>query len=492
LKLNVLATRLRSVETNIQNGSKVAAFIEKSPMEKFMAGGNGDATFLKGISLGGSFLDIFDNTGSYSSAGGDTTADTLAQNTRIGDFRGSVDIAPMLAAKNWKLGLSAERAMSSDDSAFYDTVGRGDTVTSHKVPDLKLTKKAITGSALRAGITGGYTLEDIFNISLDVGFINNTSNFRNELAQSPDFFGRRIMDFENDNPTTSNYNVTAPLYSTFDAMYQQVFKFAPASNAIYGSNTLNWWYKEPFSKNSYTPMVFTQSELLKSKTRDTSNYLASQYLDPAVQLIMPFGPATPNRTGINGHATMGFLNNRLQAKVLFASLKEIDSTKAPGATASSPDKTLPKTSYSQIGGGLKIDISSFVGWKYPINLSSSLVSSKASNDGLSGDVDYPAASITSTFYAENIYFKFWKRAAFLAGMEIVNNQYEMLHVNTQNQLLTAIGLEYKLSEGSYITGTIGQIDVTHTSDDPASTGVNDPSLRNFNQKLVSLFLRVMF
>jgi len=59
-------------------------------------------------------------------------------------------------------------------------------------------------------------------------------------------------------------------------------------------------------------------------------------------------------------------------------------------------------------------------------------------------------------------------------------------------LLTAIGLEYKVTDGSYIIGTLGQIDVTHTSDDPAKIGPSDPSLGDFNQKIVSLFLRVMF
>jgi hypothetical protein len=314
---------------------------------------------------------------------------------------------------------------------------------------------------------------------LDADFINNTSDFRNELAQSPDFIGRRIMDFEND---TLNYSPTSPLYSTFDAMYQQVFKFAPSPKDRFNDN-LTWWYKEPFSKNSYSPIVLTQTELSNIKKRDSTNYLKSRYLDPSVQLIMPFGPATPNRTGVNGHATLGFLNNRLQAKVLFASLKEIDTT-IIAATATTPAKTLPKTAYSQMGGGIKIELGGFVGWKYPINISSSLVNSKASNDGISGDVAYPAASITSAFYSENLYFKFWKRMALLAGMEYINNQFETTSIDTKNQLLTAIGLEYKLSDGSYVTGTVGQIDVTNKSD--------DPSLKNFNQKLVSLFLRVMF
>jgi hypothetical protein len=413
----------------------------------------------------------------------------------------------MVEAKNWKFGLSAEMALSSDDSVYYDTIGRGQAILNAQdtsggkppqpIPGLKKATHVISGSALSAGIKAGYSLPGIFSIGLDAKYINNTVNFRNELAQSPDFYGRRIMDFENDNPATSTYNVTSPLYSTFDAMYQQVFKFAPSPQEGNLNGKLSWWFIEPFSKNSYTPIVFTQSELATSRAIDTSayyrhNYLKGRYLDPSVQLIMPFGPATPNRTGINGDATFGFLKDRIQAKVLFASLKEIDGAVIPGPTPTSPARTLPQTAYSQMGVGLKADIGGFVGWRYPIRLSSSVVVSKASNDGLddgmADDTLYPAASITSTFYSENLYFKFWKRLAVLGGMEMVINQFATADTKTQNQLLTAIGLEFKVAEGSYVTGTIGQIDVTNKSDNPA----DNPSLRNFNQKLFSLFLQVLF
>ncbi len=491
LKASILATRLRSDQTSIKNGSKVVGFIEDYPMDKYMAAGNLDMTFLKGVSLGGSYLNIFDLTESYSNnggihTGGDTTADTMAQNTRIADVRGGVDVGAFVNATNWKLNVSGEYALSGDDSSSYDTAGG----------NLKLKTATIDGNALRAEVKGGYSLSDIFSIGLNARFINNTSNFRNELAQSPDFFGRRIMDFENDNPATSTYNVTSPLYSTFDAMYQQVFKFAPGPANTFNSQ-ISWWFIEPFSKNSYTPIVFTQSELATSRAIDTSayyrhNYLKGRYLDPSVQLIMPFGPATPNRTGINGDATIGFLKDRLQAKVLFASLKEIDGAVIPGPLPASPARTLPKTAYSQIGAGLKADLGGFVGWRYPIRLSSSVVVSKASNsgldDGMADDTLYPAASITSTFYSENLYFKFWKRLAVLGGMEMVINQFATANTKTQNQLLTAIGLEYKITEGSYVTGTVGQIDVTNKSDNTA----DKPGLMNFNQKLFSLFLKVLF
>ena len=464
LKANVLGTRLRSVQTNITNGSKVTSLIDTSRMEKFMLGSNLDMKFLKGFSLGGNFLDIFDNKGSYDGTGGDSLADTMAQNTRIYDMRGGIDVGSLVDAKNWKVNLSAEMAFSSDDSSYYNTQNKLKT----------LETKTINGNALLTGIDAEYKLEDMFKVFLDAKYINNTSDFRNELAQSPNFVGRRIMNLDNDSSNSSS-NVTSPLYSSFDALYQQVFKFCPSEKS--GSVT-NWWYKEPFSKNYYTNMVFTQAELSKMKYA----YLKSKYLDPSLQLVMPFGPATPNRTGINANVSFDFLQGRVQVKALGASLKEIDPYQV------SANVVLPKTDYTQIGAGAKIDVAGFIKWKYPFYISSSVVSSEASNDGLAGDTNYLATTLTSVFYCENLYFKFWKRLAFLGGVEIINNKTETTYSVTTNQLFSSIGLEYKLTDGSYLTGTIGQIDVTHENDP------EDPSVysENFNQKLVSLFLRVMF
>jgi hypothetical protein len=478
LKLTVLGTRLRNVETNIDNGNKVTAAIEKADMEKFMTAGNADMTFLKGISVGGSFLDIFDNKKSYSELSNmeaDTTAAKKAQNTRIGDFRGGIDIGPMVDAKNWSLGVSGELALSSDDSSFNDTVGS--KAISGTTSPFNLATESITGNALHAGLKAGYTLPDIFNVSLDLGFINNTYNYRNELAQTPSFIGRRIMNVENDG-MSSLVSTTLPLYSTFDALYNQVFKFAPSSK-----NT-SWWYKEPFSKNSYNPMVFNKSELSQLKY----HYLTSQYLDPSVQLVMPFGPATPNRTGINANATFGFLNDQLQAKALFASLKEIDGDTMVLTSGTTTSKMpLPKTTYSQAGGGIKGELSKFIGWKYPFNLSVGVVSSKASNDGVAG---LPAGSIASNFLTGNLYFKFWKRAALLFGVESITNDFTADSTFTQKQLLAAIGLEYKVAEGAYVTGTVGQIDVKHTGNPTLVT--SNATTANHNQKLVNIFMRVMF
>jgi hypothetical protein len=250
-------------------------------------------------------------------------------------------------------------------------------------------------------------------------------------------------------------------------MYRSVFKFDPSAAS-------NYWVMAPFSKNSYTNQILTQSEM---------SIIKANNLDPALQLVMPFGPATPNRSGIDARATVGLLNNLLQAKLLVTSLKEID------PTAISKTQSLPTTAFSQVGGGLKIDVAGFIGWKLPFYVSSSFARSTANNDGIASDSLHPKTDFTSDFYCENLYFKFWKRAALLGGMEMINNETATAYSVKQAQLMYAAGLEYKVSEGSYVIGTIGQMQVNYTNNTPNAP---DASLADFAQPFVNLSLKVLF
>ena len=461
LQAGILGARLRDVQTSLTNGDYLADMIEYSPVEKYAAGSNLDLTFLKGVTVGGNFMWIFDNKNSYNGLA--SVIDTMAENTRIVDVRAGVDIGKLTDLSNFKLSLNAELAMSSDDSSYYLSTDQLDT----------LHTTTINGNALRAGIKAVYASGEAFNISLDADFLNNGSKYRNDLAQSPDFIGKRIMNIEDDNWSTSQLNASSQHYSTFDAMYRSVFKFDPS-----GPNANNW-AQAPFSKNAYTNVIYTHSQLDSLK--------ASHSLDPALQLVMPFGPATPNRTGIDVHATIGFLNNLLQAKLVLASLKEID------PLVISPTESLPATAFTQIGGGLKIDLAGFIGWKLPFYVSSSFVRSTADNDGVAADTSNPKTDITSDFYCENLYFKFWKRAALLGGMEIINTENATLYSIKQSQLMYEIGLEYKVTEGSYLIGSLGQMQVNYSNNLPAVLAASSPSsTANFAQPFVNLSMKVLF
>jgi hypothetical protein len=451
----IFGARLRNVGVNIQNGQKVTAAMEVSPVEKYLVAGNLDLTFLKGFSVGGNLMNVFDNKGSY--AGNDSVFKLIAQNTNLIDGRGNADFAKLLNAENWKATLSAEFASSKDDTGYTDSAAK------------KVLLASTEGTALRAGFSGGYAGGSLFTMSLDAFFLNNTADFRNDCAQSPVFVGRRIMNVENDTPYASgnNFDVTSLHYSSFDALYDHVFKFAPSAST-------NMWNQAPFSKGSYTNTIFTKSE--RSKIA----------LDPSLQLVMPFGPATPNRTGIDAKVNLGFLKNKVEAKVVFASLKEIDPQKL------SDSVSYPLTAYGQAGGGAKVNIGSLVGWQYPFYISGSVVKSTSDNDGISGDSLHPSLSITSTMYCGDLYFKFWKRAAIIGGVEQIDNDFASKYDNKTAQLYYAGGLEYKVSEGSYIDGKIGQIKVSYDSSVPVVAPQTSAAAKNFSQTIVNLFLRVKF
>ena len=65
-----------------------------------------------------------------------------------------------------------------------------------------------------------------FNINLNPALIMNDRLFRNDMAQSQSFVGQRIMNSDNDS-LSSRMIPFYTNYSTFDALYHDVFKFVP-------------------------------------------------------------------------------------------------------------------------------------------------------------------------------------------------------------------------------------------------------------------------
>ncbi|MBD3418515.1 MAG: hypothetical protein GF398_00205 [Chitinivibrionales bacterium] len=456
-----LGTRLRNVQTNIQNGSKVTNVVEFSKTEKLLAGANLDVRYLTGITTGASYLQIFDRKGSM--AGSDTTIDTSAQNTRVGAIRGGIDLGALLEWERLALKLNIEDAFSIDDTVWFDTTnGFGED--------------NLFGNAMKAGINIGYQVDNSFSAMLDVAFINNDLDFRNELAQSPSFVGSRIMNIENDSiaGTGNNATLVPNHYSTFDALYHYVFKFSP-------KQATNLYSKAPFAKNSYTRVIFDQQELGALRS----------HLDPAVQLVMPFGPATPNRSGITAELRGDLLDNALEFAGIVKSLNEIEETGASIAIDSVTDTLVmfAQSSFAQIGGGLSYDVASIVPFlKHSLKLSGSFVRSTSDNEGPQDFGGY-AMQITSDFINAGLNFKFWKRAALLGGLQMIMTDMTANSITTGiRQMHWSTGLQWEVFAGADVVFSLGQISVSHESD---VDGI-DASGDDFQQMLVDVSLQVRF
>ena len=296
--LGLIGARLRSAETDIQNGSKVTdiyeqVYNEDTAMTKYMVGSNLDMTFLKGINLGGTYLFTFDHKGSLAFnkpsyiAHYDTVARFKQEKLHVISVRPGVDIGKFIGSESLGLGVKAEIAFSVDDSTMFDSVGV-DTL-GKAVNDFIDT--VTTGVALNAGLDFSFSASDIFGLRANVSYMSNDDAFRNPLAQTPSFIGQSIMNNEvtRIRVDTTGAKDTVRNYSTFDALYNTVFKFTTKDNIL--------WSKSPYMKTSYYRGIMNKQEL---------DAFVDGYCDPTVQLVLPLGPATPNRSGINGNIKASF------------------------------------------------------------------------------------------------------------------------------------------------------------------------------------------
>lgn len=475
LHFNIQGSRLRLSETTLQNANFVSLDSE-SKMDKYCIGANLDLVFIPDMTLGFSFLDIFDwkETSNEDSLITDDIlqTDTLAQKTIIYDFRGGVGTAKFLDPQKANFSINAEVAFSGDDSSFVTLDSINDTLF-----DTSLSSEKIKGKALAINFLGSVGIGSVGNARLNLCFRRNDELYRNEMAQTPSFIPNRIMNSENDYRNINN-NVNDTLYTTFDALYRHVYKFAASGQ--------NGYVRRPMRKTSYGNAILTQHEL------------AGLALDPALQLIMPFGPATPNRIGIEGSVSLSFFDNGIRTGISFLSMNEVkegdsifvDSNSTVGITNPFTYQP-PMTSFFEIGFGASVDIASFIAaLDKPIRLSGGFKTSKAANDGL-GSEAVTKSEINVNWANAGLYWNFWKRASLLFGFQSIvmtDDAYNTNDLYTYIQNKWAAGLEYKVKEGGSVTGTVGQISGSQECDNDAI----DLSGNEFTQLQVDLFLTVSF
>lgn len=486
-RLSLIGSRLRNVDVAVSNGQQVTQLIQASRMAKYFVGGNLDLTLLKGINLGGTYLYIFDQKNSYrinKDVRSDTrdSAEVLAQSTSILSLRPGVDITKIIGVDAISFKLNTEFAFSNDDSTRFGPDYKKDTT-------MDLISEKINGSAINLGGQLGISPSDMWGIKVNGSFIMNSKDYRNDLAQSPSFLGDRIMN-------TENKGVNDTLYNTFDALYHNVFKFTPSKK-----QEANRWAKAPYMKNNYSRSILTQDEMAA---------LMDVY-DPALQLVMPFGPATANRVGINANVNVSLLKNGIVADVIYANLKEKEEYIGGILWKNEIDNksfkidsaiVYPKAEFSQLGAGLKFDFSKMIpAIKYPFELSGSYMLSTLNIP----EVDSVSEnSIKSGFINLGLYYRFYKRAALLGGYQIINNTYSELKVGEQKGVEEAeiklgnwaFGLEWKVSDGASVVATYGRM----SRDNPEieiETQVNGEVHKKIidtdtHQSIVDVSLRILF
>jgi hypothetical protein len=475
LHVNLMGTRLRSagVNTSEEGGAMAVNLLEVAPFDKYMIGSNLGMDFLPGLNLGATYLHIFDWQETYS--GKPTVYDTIGlgsggkwlvnvntdyetQNTTVLSFHGGVGTSPFIDPKKYSLALTGEFAMSADDT-FPRTDSLSVKGADTTVLRLAKTTTVVNGKALAVDLKGSinFGAEGSNALKVRIGTIYNDKDFRNDAAQSPSLLatrGARIMNSEND-AFTSGKN----LYSTYDVLYRQVFEFTPAQISGHTSN----WFKAPMRKIAYTNSILTQEEM------------RALALDPALYLVMPFGAATPNRTGLTADASVDALGKAIHASLGAKFLQQASGVQA----ASNPSLTLPKTKFTEIGGGASIDVARLGNWwPYPCIVSGGYQFSNAKNDGIAADSTTKLATDVG-FTNAGLYWTFWKKYSLLGGFQMIGTK--LLDAN-YDQTHWSAGLEYKVADGGTLTASVGSVSVKNSNNDSLS----------FKQPQYDLFLSIRF
>ncbi len=374
--------------------------------------------------------------------------------TNVIGFNGAVGTGFISSIDKEKLNvrLDAEIAMSKFHT--YDTLTNETTQS---------------GFAFNANLGTHVGLSDIGSLDLDLGFVYNDSAFVNEMAQSPVFYNRQIL----------NTSFGKNSYNSFDGLYKSVFKYTPAEN--------EFDFKSPMNKIAWTRGVLTKDELDTLVAKDEAPGTKSVTIDRTFSPVMYFGDATPNRMGIQTELSGEFFDKMVVASAMFNMMNTPNSMTV--VDAADEDHYQPtKQDFLQMGGGASVDISKIGDWwAYPFVISGSAKYSKIKNQDSS---KLPNYLNEVTFINSGLYWQFWKKTALIGGVQAITS----VHQNDEDLVKTTVkefqwagGLEYKVTDGGTLTGTIGQVGRKYTSNTDADIKWNDFSSMQFD-----LFLTVAF
>jgi hypothetical protein len=319
----------------------------------------------------------------------------------------------------------------------------------------------------------GYKNSDI-NVVLSNSFVRNDSSWFNNVAQSPSFFARRVLNSDKDvgcanvncsyesNRTLnlSKYGVYSPLYSSFDALYFFTPKHAPMSTTLRNDapqGQTQSYNTAPYAKNSWSAATLTRKELA----------LLEELSDLNLQMALPSGFATSNRQGFHEVLTANW-KGLAEVKGLFASFEQI-----------SPNTDAKAAKYTEFGGGAMVNILGIIGCEYckqsPLELSGSYKSSAKEQNWK----DFGNAEFTSDFINAGLYYRFYRRFGLTFGFqrissdlnvaeaEVQKEQTSNLNVSiapivksAQNQLMA--GLDYTVAKNAWLSINYGIISVKNT------------------------------
>ena len=484
---------LGGAEGNIMPNEEVFGASQAANMDKFLLAGNFELLPVnRNVYVGVTPMYIFDNEDSYSYTyrhpGNNymnpyelesiNPYELNPQKTMVVSARLGADVASLIGNNNLILDVTGEFALSNDkvytaDSSYaieYDEMGNvvGLAKNEDEEPYVALDSfhtEDLSGTALLVNANVGYKNES-FGARLGVDFVMNDSNWFNNLAQSPRFFAQRIQNSDKDGQTVK-FGVNSPLYSSFDALYNFDPKFSPVAttlgtddNAFAGSDVESYSIAN-YNKNSWTTNVYTRNQLALMET----------LYDPALQLALPNGLATPNRMGARA-TLIGNFKDFAEVQGMFSMFNQVK-----GVTIVSNDHmgnitnyNYKAASYMEFGGGAKVDIFKMIGFTKPLEISGSYKHSERSIES-----DFMAAlggaeiksEVKSDFINGGLYVQYLPRLGVNLGVQMINTEFtNVSNAITQNapllkgqQMQWMVGFDYNIASNAWLAINFGMINV---------------------------------
>ena len=464
LRIGAFASRLRQTgEERSEDLMSIAPSVASSygvMMDRFATAVNTDMVFVPGTQVGGTFLHVGD--AKRTSSRSDLQTDSVATSNSI--FGGRLRIGTELFgvdAKTMNIGLGGEFVSSN--------YGFGKKVEVEDGEDY-FGKGTISGTALKANLDGKFNFGQN-GLNLNIGFLTNEQNFRNELAQSPALFHRTILN-------TALLRENRDPFNTFDALYTSVFTYMPGEGEYRSleGEVVRTGTKQPMRKSAWTRSTLTWDEIVNHPG------LIEQNLSGA----LPLGEATPNRSGLVADFGLDFFNRAilLAGNARFLNDHQRDTIFINWENEEVSQK---RQEFMEFGGGASVNIAKLGDWwAYPFILSGSYRQTTVDNFG-----GFAGQTNNISFINAGMYWKFWKRLALMGGYQVIDSEAKFTDGKesiTQSQWAT--GLEYTVAEGGVLNATIGQVKVEHSTSDK---DLNAEAIAgNFKSLRLNLNLTVKF
>jgi len=284
--------------------------------------------------------------------------------TRLGTYLIFPTVSNLPSLNNATTNNSLPAGTASNTYPYYETVP-----STVPVYELSMVEEVKSQMALLGNGFVQYK-ENPFEVKLSGHFLKTDKNFESELAASPAYLPNLpILNSD----AALEYNLQQFRTGSLENMYYSLYYTLPltAITIVSGSqgtpsssrpvsqnaNLDNNYKLAQYYRNSYTQQTYTRLER------------AEQFLDPSVNLALPYGYATPDRTG--GDVDLNFVwNKAVSVRGVFGKFSSED-----GAD------------YTRFGGGVEVNIARLADFSKPFVITGSYEQSKG--EGITYTVPYP-------------------------------------------------------------------------------------------------------